>query len=95
MAYRSTPLENGFSPSELLMGRRINTTLPVAKTQLQPYSENKKVLEAKEERRIEGQKRNYDNLKGNPSGRSCPGISCRRDSTPLSTEAQAHLVLPP
>ncbi|GBM10567.1 hypothetical protein AVEN_122603-1, partial [Araneus ventricosus] len=38
MAYRATPLENGLGPSELLMGRRINTTLPVAKTQLQPYS---------------------------------------------------------
>ncbi|GBM34062.1 hypothetical protein AVEN_150748-1 [Araneus ventricosus] len=49
MAYRATPLENGFSPSELLMARRINTTLPVAKTQLQPYSVNKEVLEAKEE----------------------------------------------
>ncbi|GBL76764.1 hypothetical protein AVEN_53437-1 [Araneus ventricosus] len=32
MAYGATPLENGFSPSELLMGRRINTTLPVAET---------------------------------------------------------------
>ncbi|GBM24969.1 Retrovirus-related Pol polyprotein from transposon 17.6 [Araneus ventricosus] len=60
MTYRATPLENGFSPSELLMGRRISTTLPVAKTQLQPYSVNKKVLEAKEERQIEGQKTNYD-----------------------------------
>ncbi|GBN40022.1 hypothetical protein AVEN_250889-1 [Araneus ventricosus] len=30
------------------------------RTQLQPYSVNKKVLEAKEERRIEGQKTNYD-----------------------------------
>ncbi|GBO43873.1 Uncharacterized protein K02A2.6 [Araneus ventricosus] len=40
MDYRPTPLENGFSRSELLMV-------------------NKKVLEAKEERRIEGQKTNY------------------------------------
>ncbi|GBL82335.1 hypothetical protein AVEN_252496-1 [Araneus ventricosus] len=64
MAYRATPLENGFSPSELLMGRRINTTLPVAKTQLQPYPVNKKVLEAKEERRIEGQETNYDKHHG-------------------------------
>ncbi|GBM22130.1 hypothetical protein AVEN_266489-1 [Araneus ventricosus] len=64
MAYRATPLENGFSPSELLMGRRSNTTLPVAKTQLQPYSVNKKVIEGKEERRIEGQKTNYDKHHG-------------------------------
>ncbi|GBN82068.1 hypothetical protein AVEN_48723-1 [Araneus ventricosus] len=42
------------------MAGRINTTLPVDKTQLQPYSMNKKVIEAKEERRIEGQKTNYD-----------------------------------
>ncbi|GBN33321.1 hypothetical protein AVEN_1099-1 [Araneus ventricosus] len=42
------------------MGRKINTILPVAKTQLQPYSVNKKVVEAKEEKRIEGQKTNYD-----------------------------------
>ncbi|GBM36849.1 hypothetical protein AVEN_82839-1 [Araneus ventricosus] len=64
MAYQATPLENGFSPSELRMGRRINTTLPVAKTQLQTYSVNKKVLEAKEERRIEGQKTTYDQHHG-------------------------------
>ncbi|GBM85798.1 hypothetical protein AVEN_214299-1 [Araneus ventricosus] len=64
MAYRATPLENGSSPSELLMGRRINTTLPVARTQLQPYSVNKNVLEAKEESRIEGQKTNYDKHHG-------------------------------
>ncbi|GBO42513.1 hypothetical protein AVEN_85191-1 [Araneus ventricosus] len=64
MAYRATPLENGFSPSELLMARRINTALPVAKTQLQPYSVNKEVLEAKEDIRIEGQKRNYDKHHG-------------------------------
>ena len=29
MAYRSTPLENGYSPSELLFGRKIKTTAPV------------------------------------------------------------------
>ncbi|GBL74402.1 hypothetical protein AVEN_227721-1 [Araneus ventricosus] len=64
MAYSATSLEKGFSPSELLMGRRINTTLPVANTQLQLYSVNKKVLETNEERRIEGQKMNYDKHHG-------------------------------
>ena len=28
LAYRSTPLENGYSPAELLMGQKIHTTLP-------------------------------------------------------------------
>ena len=54
MTYRATlhieSLQNGFSPSELLMGRRINITFPVAKTQLQPYSVNKIILQAKEEK---------------------------------------------
>ena len=30
LAYRSTPLQNGFSPSELLMGRRLRTKVPAA-----------------------------------------------------------------
>ena len=29
LAYRTTPLHNGFSPAELLMGRKLHTTLPM------------------------------------------------------------------
>lgn len=36
LAYRSTPLENGYSPAELLMGRKIQTTVPMAPSQLIP-----------------------------------------------------------
>ena len=43
LIYRSTPLHNGYSPAELLMGRRLRTTLPVFLDQLKPaipeYSE--------------------------------------------------------
>ena len=28
LTYRSTPLENGYSPAELLMGRKLRTTIP-------------------------------------------------------------------
>ena len=36
LAYRSTPLQNGYSPAELLMGRKLRTIVPVFHTQLQP-----------------------------------------------------------
>ena len=36
LAYRSTPLKNGYSPAELLMCRKLRTTVPVVPEQLQP-----------------------------------------------------------
>lgn len=36
LAYRSTALQNGFSPSQLLMGRRLRSTLPIIPEKLIP-----------------------------------------------------------
>ena len=36
LAYRASPLNNGYSPSELLMGRRLRTTVPVLPEVLEP-----------------------------------------------------------
>ena len=36
LTYRTTPLHNGFSPGELLMGRKLRTTLPMLSSQLEP-----------------------------------------------------------
>lgn len=36
LSYRSTPLHNGYSPAELLMGRKLRTTVPVIPDQLKP-----------------------------------------------------------
>ena len=36
LAYRSTPLQCGFSPAQLLMGRRLRSTVPATAAQLSP-----------------------------------------------------------
>ena len=36
LSYRSTPLKNGYSPADLLMGRKLKTTLPIMPHQLCP-----------------------------------------------------------
>ena len=60
LAYRSTPLENGYSPAELLMGRRIRTTIPVITKQLIPKLPKKSLLRQKEENMRQRQKQNFD-----------------------------------
>ena len=60
LAYRSTPLENGYSPTELLMGRRIHTTIPVITKQLIPKLPKKSLLRQKEENMRQRQKQNFD-----------------------------------
>ena len=36
LSYRTTPLQNGYSPAELLMGRRLRTTVPVLRSYSTP-----------------------------------------------------------
>jgi transposase InsO family protein len=64
MVYRATPLANGYSPAELLMGRKLRTTLPCAPQQLQPKTVDVKELRGKEENMKEKQKENYDHHHG-------------------------------
>ena len=60
MIYRSTPLHNGYSPSELLMNRRIRTTLPILDSQLQPSVPNYTVVCEKEAKLKSENKNNFD-----------------------------------
>lgn len=41
MIYRSAPLQNGLSPAQLLMGRRLCTNLPVKEELLIPIGAQK------------------------------------------------------
>lgn len=57
MAYCATPLISGLSPAELLMGRKIRTTVPILPTQLEPswpylesFREKDSALKAKQKK---------------------------------------------
>jgi hypothetical protein len=60
LSYRSTPLENGYSPAELLFNRRIRSTVPTLPSNLEPRLPDRDVLRTKEESQKQRQKRNYD-----------------------------------
>ncbi|UYV72016.1 K02A2.6-like, partial [Cordylochernes scorpioides] len=60
LEYRSTPLENGYSPAELLMGRKLRTTLPIAPGNLNPKLVDSQTLKRKEGRRRKDMKSRYD-----------------------------------
>ena len=53
LTYRSTPLLNGLSPSELLMGRRLRTQLPTHPENLYPK------VQVKERQTVEMKERSY------------------------------------
>ena len=60
LSYRSTPLQNGFSPSELLMNRKLRTTVPITREQRKPNVPDQALLKAREEEIKRNQKRNFD-----------------------------------
>nr|XP_040567953.1 uncharacterized protein K02A2.6-like [Lepeophtheirus salmonis] len=58
--YRATPLSNGYSPAELMMGRRLNTKVPVAACQLSPIVIPSQAPYQLEENKKTAQKINFD-----------------------------------
>ncbi|KAL6482216.1 hypothetical protein MHYP_G00102960 [Metynnis hypsauchen] len=60
MTYRATPLECGYSPAQLLMGRQLRTTIPQLPANLRPRWPNIRGLRKAETRAKEKQQRNYN-----------------------------------
>ena len=94
LIYRSTPLHNGFSPSELLMSRQLRTTLPMLESQLQPSVPEYSVIHEKETMRKANIKRNFDvRHRANILDPLLPGqqvwISGSRDSGVIVEQSQS------
>ncbi|XP_012941059.1 uncharacterized protein LOC106012495 [Aplysia californica] len=53
LLYRATPLQNGYTPSELLMGRRLQTKVPIMQDNLHPSSVDLPCIRQREEKRKE------------------------------------------
>ncbi|KAK0131437.1 hypothetical protein N1851_033839 [Merluccius polli] len=74
LAYRATPLSNGYSPAELLMGRRLRTTLPILPERLQPALPDLPVLQQTErEKRWAGAKCFNSRHRARDLGKLSPG----------------------
>ena len=62
LAYRSTPLENGYSSAELLMGRKLQTTIPTTLHTMKPQLPNTSQLQTKERHIKKGQQKTFINI---------------------------------
>ena len=60
LSYRATPLECGYSPSELLMSRRLRTGVPISREQRRPTLVGRKSLATKDAQLKERQAENFD-----------------------------------
>ena len=61
MSYRSTPLQNGYSPAELLMSRKLRTNVPISKVQRKPVVPDMFTVREREEDLKSRQKKGFDN----------------------------------
>ena len=60
VSYHLMPLENGYSPSELLMRRKLRTTIPMITEQLLPSIPPKFMVKEKEVMIREQQQKNFN-----------------------------------
>ena len=83
LAYRSKPLLCGHSPAELLMGRKIRTTVPVFHTLLTPKWPNPLRLQEQEaQRKVQQQEYFYTRHRAMPLQKHTPGTEVRITTHP-------------
>ncbi|KYN19408.1 hypothetical protein ALC57_08260, partial [Trachymyrmex cornetzi] len=59
LAYRATPLDNGYSPAELMLSRNICSLVPMLPIKLGTFIDHKKVSKVEKEKK-DKQERNYN-----------------------------------
>ena len=64
LSYRSTPLKCGFSPSELLMSRKLRSNIPMTRESLKPVVPDYALLREREEQYRNRVQNNYDRHHG-------------------------------
>lgn len=64
LAYRTTPLELGYSPSQLLMGRLLRTTIPTTRAQRKPQIPDLSSVRSRDKRIKNRQKSDFDSHHG-------------------------------
>ncbi len=64
LAYRATPLQSGYSPSELLMSRKLRTSLPCTRKHLAPAVTDIPSFQARDKHLKNRQKSNFDRRRG-------------------------------
>ena len=64
LSYQATPLYCGYSPSELLMARKIRTNISMTQEQLKPKVPDQSCLRERDERARVRQQNNYDQHHG-------------------------------
>ena len=60
LAYRSTPLQVGYSPSQLLMGCVLRTTVPTTRAQRKPCIPVLSLVRSRDQKNKARQKKNFD-----------------------------------
>ena len=62
--YRSTPLAVGFSPAELLMSRKLRSTIPTTRELREPKVPDTNIVRERDKQLKNKQKQNFDNHHG-------------------------------